>query len=116
MVGVMGSLAAIGPVLASRGLTLPIGRDQGALILAIGLAIPVALVGRPLVQDSQFQPARSVSDAVRAQLLQSGVHRPHVAIQTGSPELFYAASGVPAAAAQGRRRILRGPGVVELLR
>jgi hypothetical protein len=94
MVGVMGSLAAIGPVLASRGLALPIGRDQGAFILAVGLAIPVALVGRPLVQDSQFQPARSVSDAVRAELLESGVHRPHVAIQTGSPELFYAASAV----------------------
>jgi hypothetical protein len=94
MVGVMGSLAAIGPVLASRGLALPIGRDQGALILAVGLAIAVALVGRPLVQDSQFQPARSVSDAVRAALLESGVHRPHVAIQTGSPELFFAASAV----------------------
>lgn len=94
MVGVIGSLAAIGPMLAFRGLALPIGRDQGALILAVGLAIPVALVGRPLVQDSQFQPARSVSDAVRAELLESGVHRPHVAIQTGSPELFYAASAV----------------------
>ena len=94
MVGVIGSLAAIGPLLASRGLALPIGRDQGALILAVGLAIPVALVGRPLVQDSQFPPARSVSDAVRAELLESGVHRPHVAIQTGSPELFYAASAV----------------------
>jgi hypothetical protein len=94
MVGVMGSLAAIGPVLASRGLALPIGRDPGALILAVGLAIAVALVGRPLVQDSQFQPARSVSEAVRAALLESGVHRPHVAIQTGSPELFFAASAV----------------------
>jgi hypothetical protein len=31
---------------------------------------------------------------VRAELLESGVHRPHVAIQTGSPELFYAASAV----------------------
>jgi hypothetical protein len=94
MVGVVGSLAAIGPVLTSRGLALPIGRDQGALILAVGLAIPVALVGRPLVHDSQFQPARSVSDAVRTELLASGVHRPHVVIQTGSPELFYAASAV----------------------
>ena len=94
MVGVIGSLAAIAPVLASRGLALPIGRDQGALILAVGLAIPVALVGRPLVQGSQFQPAQSVSDAVRAELLEFGVHRPHVAIQTGSPELFYAASAV----------------------
>ena len=94
MIGVIGSLAAIGPVLASRGLALPIGRDRGALILAVGLAIPVALVGRPLVQDSQFQPARSVSDAVRAGLFESGVHRPHVAIETGSPGLFYAASAV----------------------
>jgi hypothetical protein len=94
MVGVIGSLAAIGPVLASRGLALPIGRDRGALILAVGLAIPVGLSGRPLRLDSQFQPARSVSDAVRAELLESGVHRPHVAIQTGSPELFYAASAV----------------------
>jgi hypothetical protein len=93
-VGVIGSLAAMGPVLASRRLALPIGRDQGALILAVGLALPIALVGRPLVHDSQFQPARSVSDAVRAALLESGVHRPHVAIQTGSPELFYAASAV----------------------
>jgi hypothetical protein len=94
VVGVMGSLAAIGPLLASRGLALPIGRDHGALILAVGLALPVALVGRPLVHDSQFQPARSVSDAVRAELIASGVHRPHVAIQTGSPGLFYAASAV----------------------
>jgi hypothetical protein len=95
MIGVMGSLAAIGPVLTSPRLALPIGRDQSALILALGLAIPVAaLVGRPLVLDSQFQPARSVSDAVRAKLLESGVHRPHVAIQTGSPGLFYAASAV----------------------
>jgi hypothetical protein len=94
MVGVIGSLAAIGPLLASRGLALPVGRDQAALILAVGLAIPVALVGRPLVHDSQFQPARSVSEAVRADLLESGVHRPHVTIQTGSPELFYAASAV----------------------
>jgi hypothetical protein len=46
------------------------------------------------VHDSQFQPARSVSDAVKAELLESGVHRPYVAIQTGSPELFYAASAV----------------------
>lgn len=94
MIGVIGFLAAIGPVLASRRLALPIGHDQAAWILAVGLAIPVALVGRPLVQDSQFQPARSVSDAVRAELFESGVHRPHVAIQTGSPGLFYAASAV----------------------
>jgi hypothetical protein len=94
MVGVIGSLAAIGPVLSSRGSALPIGRDPGALILAVGLAIPVALVGRPLVRDGQFPPARSVSDAVRAELLESGVQRPHVAIQTGSPELFFAASAV----------------------
>jgi hypothetical protein len=94
MVGLIGSLAAIGPLLASRGLALPLGRDAGAMILAVGLAIPVALVGRPLAQDGQFQPARSVSDAVRAELLESGVRRPHVAIQTGSPELFYAASAV----------------------
>ena len=76
------------PGLASRRPGPPIGRDQGAWILAVGLAIPVALVGRPLVQESQFQPARSVSDAVKAELLESGVHRPHVAIQTGSPEQF----------------------------
>jgi hypothetical protein len=94
MVGVIGSLAAIGPALASRGLALPVRRDKGAFILAVGLAIPVALVGRPLVQDSQFRPARSISETVRAKLLESGVHRPHVAIQTGSPELFYAASAV----------------------
>jgi hypothetical protein len=94
VVGVIGSLAAIGPVLASRRLAFPIGRDHGALILAVGLAIPVALVGRPLVHDSQFPPARSVSDAVREELIESGVHRPHVTIQTGSPELFYAASAV----------------------
>jgi hypothetical protein len=54
----------------------------------------VALVGRPLVRDSQFQAAKSISDAVRAELLESGVHRPHVEIQTRSPELFYAASAV----------------------
>ena len=94
MVGVIGSLAAIGPLLASRRLALPIGCEQGALILAAGLAIAVSLVGRPLVRDSQFQPARSVGDAVRAELLKSGVHRPHVEIQTQSPELFYAASAV----------------------
>jgi hypothetical protein len=94
MVGVMGSLAAIGPLMMSRRLALPIGRDQGALILAVGLAIAVALVGRPVVLDSQFPPARSVSDAVNAALRKSGVHRPHVTIQTGSPELFYAASAV----------------------
>ena len=94
MVGVIGWLAAVGPVLASRGPALPIGREQGALALAVGLAIAVSLVGRPLVQDSQFQPARSVSDAVRTGLLEHAVHRPHVTIQTGSPELFYAASAV----------------------
>ena len=94
MVGLLGSLAAIGPLLAYRSLALPIGRDQGALILAIGLAIPVALVGRPLVVDSQFQPARSLSEAVKAELLESGVHRPHVEIETGSPELVYGASAV----------------------
>jgi hypothetical protein len=94
MVGVIGSLAAIGPLLAARRVALPISRDQGALILAVGLAIAVTLVGRPLVRDSQFHPARSVSDAVRAKLVEGGVHRPHVAIQTGSPELFYAASAV----------------------
>jgi hypothetical protein len=94
MVGAIGSLAAIGPLLAFRRLALPIGRERGALILAAGLAIAVALVGRPFVRDSQFQPARSVGDAVKAELLRSGVHRPHVEIQTGSPELFYAASAV----------------------
>jgi hypothetical protein len=94
MIGVIGSLAAIGPVLAARGRALPIGRDAGALIFAVGLAIPVALVGRPLVRDSQFPTARSVSDVVKAELLASNVHRPHVAIQTGSPELFFAASAV----------------------
>ena len=94
MVGLLGSLAAIGPLLMSRGLALPIGRDLGTLILAVGLAIPVALVGRPLVLDSQFPTARSVSDAVKLTLLESGVHRPHVEIETGSPELFYGASAV----------------------
>jgi hypothetical protein len=94
MVGVVGSLAAIGPLLASRRLALPIVREQGALILAAGLAMAVAFVGRPLVRDSQFQPARSVGDAVRAELVASGIHRPHVEIQTRSPELFYAASAV----------------------
>jgi hypothetical protein len=46
------------------------------------------------VHDSQFPPARALSDTVRAKLVESGVHRPHVTIQTGSPELFYAASAV----------------------
>jgi hypothetical protein len=94
MIGVMGTLAATGPLLTSRRLALSINRDHGALILAVVLAIAVALVGRPLVQDSQFPPARSVSDAVRAKLLESGVHQPHVTIETGSPELFFAASAV----------------------
>jgi hypothetical protein len=94
MVGVIGSFAAIGPLLASRRLALRIGREPGALILAAGLAIAVALVGRPFVRESQYQPARSVGDAVKAELLESGVHRPHIEIQTRSPELFYAASAV----------------------
>ena len=115
MVGVIGSLAAIGPVLASRGLALPIGRNQGALILAVGLAIPVALVGRPLAQDSQFQPARSVSDAVRAALL-SPASIDRTSQSTGSARTALCRLGCPLAAAQGRRCILSGPRVVELLR
>ncbi len=94
MVGLIGSLAAIGPLLAFRRLAVPISREQGALILAAGLAMAVALVGRPLVQDSQFPAAKSVSDAVKAELVKSGVDRPHVEIQTRSPELFHAASAV----------------------
>jgi hypothetical protein len=94
MVGLMGSLAAIGPLLASRRLSLRIDRDRAAAILAVGLAIPVACVGRPLVLDSQFPAARSIGDAVTVELRRAGITRPHVAIETGSPGLFYGASAV----------------------
>jgi hypothetical protein len=58
------------------------------------LALAAALVGRPVVRDSEVAGANSVSDAVVEELRRLGSQRAQVTIQTRSPELFYVASAV----------------------
>jgi hypothetical protein len=94
MVGVMGSLAALSPLLGFLRFPRPTGLHAGTLAFPAGLAIAVASVGRSFISDSQFPAARSVSNAVAAELRQRGTRRPHVKIQTQSPELFFGASAV----------------------
>src|SRR5262249_28428660 len=92
-VGPLARLAAVAPLLpGTMAARLPRGVASGVLL--VELAIVVSLAGRPLVHDSQFPPARAMSDSIVDVLRQRGAHRPQLIIQTGSPELFYAASAV----------------------
>jgi hypothetical protein len=94
MVGLLGTLAALGPLLRLSILEQPAARVHAARALAAALAIAVALVGRPVVRDSEFPAARSLGDAVARELRRRQSRRPQVTIQTRDPALFYAASAV----------------------
>lgn len=94
MVGTLGALAAVVPLFPRNTIARPAARGLAATGLVAGVALAFALVGRPLVRDSQFPPARAMSDRIVSVLRQRGTRRSQVVIQTGSPELFYAASAV----------------------
>jgi hypothetical protein len=94
LVGLLGAVSAVAPLVSRWTTTRPEVRGAAALALVAELGLTVSLLGRPPVRDSQFPPARPVSDAVIAVLHQRGARRPQVNIQTGSPDLFFAASAI----------------------
>src|SRR5262245_17148417 len=93
MGGVLGPLGGVAALLP-RPMDARLPPQVASGVLPAELAIVVSLAGRPLVHDSQFPPARAMSDSIVDVLRQRGAHRPQLIIQTGSPELFYAASAV----------------------
>ena len=94
VVGLVGAVGAFAPLVSHWAALRPGLRAAAGLALVVGIGFALSLVGRPLVRDSQFAPARAASEAVIAALRQRGTRRPQVTIQTGSPELFFGASAV----------------------
>ena len=89
MVGTLGALAAVGPLVPT-----PSRLQAPTLVLPAGLALALALAGRPLVHDSEFPGAAALAETVTKELERLGSRRPQVTIQTQSPNLFYGASAV----------------------
>ena len=92
MVGTLGALAAVAAV--APLVPTPSRLQARTLVLPAGLALALALAGRPLVHDSEFPPAAALAETVTKELARLGSRRPQVTIQTQSPELFYGASAV----------------------
>jgi hypothetical protein len=94
MVGLLGTVAALGPLLRFSILEKAAVRGHAVRALAGALAIAVALLGRPVVRSGEVPTARSLADTVAGELRRRQARRPQMTIQTRDPVLFYAASAM----------------------